>query len=133
MDRAPAGTNLVRAVLAADRTGLDAELAADVAFNSPIRRYPERADVVHLLALIGTILPGAQIERTWRGSGGAATVISAPLEEGRLDGVIEELHDADGRVREVSLMLRPHSAMMSAVKRMAATLEADPLPTYVDS
>ena len=129
MDLQPAGTNLVRAMLTADRHALETELATDVAFNSPIRRYTKRAEVLHLLGLIGAILPGARIERIWSGTDGAATVISAMLDEGRLDGMVEELHDAAGRVREVSLMLRPHSAMMPAIRRMAAALEVNPLPT----
>jgi hypothetical protein len=124
-----AESSLVRAMLAADRVALELVLADDVAFNSPIRRYPRRADVVHLLSLIGEILPGARVERTWRGRGGAATVISAPVAEGRLDGIVEELLDRGGRVREVSLMLRPHSAMMPTIKRMAAALERSPLPS----
>jgi hypothetical protein len=123
------GTELVRAMLATDRTALEAELSDDVAFNSPIRRYTRRAEVVHLLSLIGSILPAARVERTWRGTRGAATVISAQLDEGRLDGIVEELRDRDGKVCEVSLMLRPHSAMMPAIKRMAAALEVSPLPT----
>jgi hypothetical protein len=55
-------------------------------------------------------------------------VISAMLDEGRLDGVVEELHDRQGRVQEVSLLLRPHAVMMAAIKRMAAALAADPVP-----
>lgn len=129
MNPEPAGTELVRAMLAANRCALESELATDVAFNSPIRRYSARAEVLHLLTHIGSILPGARIERTWRGPDGAATVISVLLAEGRLDGIVEELHDVAGRVREVTLMLRPHSAMMPAINRMAAALEVDPLPT----
>ncbi len=125
----PAGTCLVRALLAADRPAVEAGLAAQAVFNSPIRQYSARAEVVHLLVLIGTILPGARIERSWRGDDGAATVISANMDGARLDGIVEELHDNRGRVREVTLMLRPHSAMMPAIKRMAAALEDNPLPT----
>jgi len=123
-----ASTGLVRALLTADWDALEAGLADEVAFNSPIRRYTQRAQVLHLLSLLGPILPGARVERIWRGEGGAATVISAMLDEGRLEGVVEELHNEDGRVREVSLMLRPHSAMMPAIKRMAHALEVNPLP-----
>ena len=40
--------------------------------------------VLHLLALIGEILPAARAERNWRGNGGAATMISADLGEAHL-------------------------------------------------
>jgi hypothetical protein len=123
---APRGTRLVRALLAADRAGLERRLAGQVRFNSPIRRYERRDEVEHLMGLLGSILPGAQIERSWRGAGGAVTIISAIVDGARLDGMVEELCDGDARVREVTLMLRPHSAMMLAIKRMAAALEQDP-------
>ena len=126
ISRRTAGTDFVRAVLASDGPAIQAELAAAAAFNSPIRRYEKQGEVVHLLTLIGTVLPEARIERTWRGTRGAATVISATVDGAQLDGVMEELHDHNGRVREVTLMLRPHSAMMLAIKRMAAALEASP-------
>jgi hypothetical protein len=124
-----AETDLVRALLAGDARALEGTLAEHASFNSPVRRYADRGDVVHLLSLIGPTLPGARVHRTWRGRQGAATVISAALDEGRLDGMVEELYDRDGRVREVTLMLRPHSVMMPAIKRMAATLDLNPLPS----
>lgn len=122
-------TELVAALLAGDAPAIERTLADDVAFNSPIRRYTGRADVLHLLGLLAEVLPGSRIERTWSGTGGAATVISAQLEAGRLDGVVEELHDADARVREVTLLLRPHGAMMSAIRTMATVLDDNPLPS----
>jgi hypothetical protein len=123
------GTELVRAILAGDRVAIAAQLADEAAFNSPLRRYPHRVQALHLLTLIGTILPGARVQRSWPGPHGAATVISATVDGEGLTGVVEELHEADGRVREVSLLLRPHAAMMLAIKRMAAALERYPLPS----
>ena len=123
-----AGTEFVRAVLAAEPQAINAALSERAAFNSPIRRYERREDVLHLLRLLGTVLPGAVVERTWLGPDGAATAISAVLDEGELQGMFEELHDSDGRVCEATLMLRPHSVMMPAIKRMAAALDSDPLP-----
>jgi hypothetical protein len=123
------GTELVAAVLTGDSRALDRSLAAETAFNSPIRRYTDRADVLHLLGLLAEVLPDGRVERTWHGREGAATMISAQLEQRRLEGVVEELHDSAGRVREVTLMLRPHSAMMPAIRAMAAVLDAKPLPS----
>jgi hypothetical protein len=122
-------TEFVQALMLSDHAGLAGRTTADVAFNSPIRRYADRRDVLHLLGLLGAVLPGARIERSWVGADGAATVIRAGDGDDRLDGVVEELHDADGRVREVTLLLRPHGPMMSAIKRMAGALEASPLPS----
>jgi len=124
-------TEFVQALLDSDRDALDARLAAQPAFNSPLRRYADRGDVLHLVSLLGSVIPGARIQRSWPGDAGAATVIRAGDGADALDGVIEELHDADGRVREVTLLLRPHGPMMAAIKRMAAALEASPLPSSV--
>jgi hypothetical protein len=130
-DAGPAATGLVQAMLAGDGGALAGRLADHVAFDSPIRRYTDRGDVVHLLSLIGSILPGMRVERTWQARHGAVTVISAALDEGRLDGMVEELYNRDGRVCQVTLMLRPHSSMMRAISRMAAALDVNPLPSRV--
>jgi hypothetical protein len=121
-------TVFAQALVASDRSALEAELADDVAFHSPIRSYPDRRDVLHLLGLLGGVLPGVRIERSWVGVDGAATVIRAQVGADRLDGVVEELHDAAGRVREVTLLLRPYPSMKAAIARMGAALEASPLP-----
>jgi hypothetical protein len=120
------GTDFVRALLASDRALLEARLSDEAVFNSPIRRYDQRAQVVHLLCLIGTVLPGAGVVRTWSGPEGAATVIAADIDGMQLDATVEELHDDAGRVREVTLMLRPHAQMMATIKRMAAAVERKP-------
>jgi len=125
--RTPA--ELVRAVLSGNPGDIAGQLAGSVAFNSPIRRYADRRDVVHLLSLIRPVLPAARVERTWRGPDGATPVISAVIDEARLEGLLEELQDPGGKVRGVTLMLRPCGAMMSAIERMAAALEANALPS----
>jgi hypothetical protein len=122
-------TDLVQAIVTSDRRTIAARLAHVAAFNSPIRRYTDRGDVLHLLGLLGSVLGDARVERSWVGAGGAATVIRAGAGDEQLDGVVEELHDADGHVREVTLLLRPHGPMMAAVKRMGAVLEVQPLPS----
>jgi hypothetical protein len=122
-------TDLAQAIVTSDRTAIAARLAEGASFNSPIRRYTDRRDVLHLLGLLGSVLGDARVERSWVGAGGAATVIRAGAGDEQLDGVVEELHDADGQVREVTLLLRPHGPMMAAVKRMGAVLEVQPLPS----
>jgi hypothetical protein len=120
---------LVAAIFAGDTTALDCALSDDVVFHSPVRSYPRRDDVLHLLSMVGALLPDARAARRWQGDGGAATFFVSEQAEGTLSGVIEERHDADGRIRELTLMLRPIRVMMPTVKRMGAALEANPLPS----
>ena len=122
-------TTLIRALNDCDRSAFEQLLADDVAFNSPVRTYRERADVIHLLTTLGGLLGDVRTVREWSGPDGAATVVSVGDGDDRLDGVIEELHGADGRVVEVTLMLRPLGTLLHAVKRMGRALERSPLPS----
>lgn len=122
-------SEFVAALLAGDRAALDEALADEVVFNSPVRTYTNRDDVLHLLSTVATVLTGVRATRDWRGRRGGATVLVSEEPEGTLGGIVEERHGSDGRVREVTLMLRPIAVMMPTVKRMGAALEANPLPS----
>lgn len=121
--------DFVRALLTGDRAALDALLSPDAVFHSPVRSYRDRGDVVHLLGLLATIMPGAEVLRSLTGDGRRVSVIRGEQPEGALDGMVEERRDADGRVCEVTLMLRPVPVMLPTIKRMGAALEASPLPS----
>jgi hypothetical protein len=122
----------VRALLAGDGPAIDRVLASDVVFHSPVRSYTRRDDVLHLLSMIGGVLGEARVVRSWVGERGRATVIATEQQEGSLDGIVEERHAADGRISEVTLMLRPISVMRATVGRMGAALEAAPLPSAAE-
>ena len=47
--------------------------------------------------------------------------------------MIEEIRDDDGRITEVTLMLRPLDAPLAAVERMRQPLEAAPLSSGAQS
>src|SRR4051812_2559022 len=126
-------SNFVAALLSGDRSTLDRALADDVVFHSPVRTYTRREDVLHLLSMLGAVLPGTRAVRSWPGADGCATVIAGEQVEGVLDGIVEERHGPDGRVREVTLMLRPIHVMMPTVKRMGVALEASRLPNFADA
>ena len=79
--------------------------------------------------MIGPLLSDARVARSWPGGNGGATVIVSEQAEGTLTGMIEERRGVDGRIREVTLLLRPIGVMMPTVKRMGLALEANPLPS----
>lgn len=92
-------------------------LAEDVIFHSPVQTYRGRDQAVHLLVLIGTILEGTDVTREVDG----VTFFTAYVGEHPVDGVLVERAD-DGRIAEVTVMLRPLAGLQAAVARMARAL-----------
>jgi hypothetical protein len=122
-------TELVQALAERDGAALDRLLAANARFNSPVRSYDDRADVVHLLTTLSGMFGELSPMREWAGAGGAATFVTVRAGGDELDGVIEELYGDDGRVAEVTLMLRPLGRLLRAVEEMGRALESSPLPS----
>ena len=125
-------SKLVEALQARDTSAIDALLAGDVVFRSPVRTYRDRRDVVHLLSTIAHLFQGISQARSWPGRDGVATFVEIDTGAEPLDGVVEEIHNDRGLVVEVTLMLRPLGAVLPAVQRMGQALEAAPLPSGTD-
>jgi hypothetical protein len=113
--------------------GLDQLLREDVRFRSPYADYSGREDVDHLLRLIAGVLADVRVAgpepaprplpatRTTRFE---ATVNATPLQ-----GVLAEDLDAEGRLTEAMLLLRPYHGLREAMGVMSAELTASPLPS----
>jgi hypothetical protein len=97
-------------------------VADDVVFNGPVTTYQGRDQVVHLLALIGTVLddftPTRQVE--------TVTFVKAHLDGEELDGALVEITDDNGRIAEITLLMRPLTMVQTAVRRMARALAEGP-------
>jgi len=115
-----AAVPLLHAIAERDRDALTDMLAEDVVFHSPVQTYRGREQVMHLLLIIGGILEGVEVTRP----AGRATFFAAQVEEHPVDGVLD-VDAKDGRITELTLMLRPLAALQGAVARMARAL-ADP-------
>ncbi len=111
-------TPIVAAIANRDAAALHDLLAEDVTFNSPVRSYTGRDEVVHLLTTIGGLQEELHATRCVDAPGETVSFI----ETRGLDGVLDERYDGDGRVTELTLMLRPLSELLDAVKRMGAAL-----------
>jgi ketosteroid isomerase-like protein len=112
---------LLEAIAAGDRDTLDALLADDVVFHSPVQTYRGREQVLHLLVTIGGVIDDVEATREIDG----VTFFAAHVEEHPVDGVLVEARDAAEHVSEITLMLRPLAQLQAAVARMARAL-ADP-------
>jgi hypothetical protein len=114
---------LLEAIDAGDRDALEAIVAEDVVFHSPVQTYRGRGQVLRLLVTIGGVIDGVSVTRELDG----VTFFSATVEEHPVDGVIVQEAGEDGRVSEITIMLRPLAQLQAAVARMARAL-AEPEP-----
>jgi hypothetical protein len=78
--------------------------------------------VVHLLALIGTVLD----DITATGEVETVTFVKAHLDGEDLDGVLVEIRDDNDHIAEITLLMRPLSMVQTAVRRMARALAEGP-------
>jgi len=92
-----------------------------VVFHSPVQTYRGREQAIRLLVTAGGVLDGVEVTRRLDG----VTFFTARVEEHPVDGVLDERAGEDGRIAEVTLMLRPLAQLQAAVARMARAL-ADP-------
>jgi ketosteroid isomerase-like protein len=110
--------DLLGAIRERDREALGAMVADDVVFNSPATTYRGRDQVVDLLALVGSVFEDA----TATGEVETVTFVKGHVDGDQLDGVLVEVRDADGRIAEITLLLRPLATVQAAVRRLARAL-----------
>ena len=103
-------------------------LAETVVFRSPVAEYHGRRDVAHLLTTVAAVLGDLTPTRTINGERTTTTFLTASVQGHALDGVLDERHDADGRVVEATLLLRPYAALRVGIGQMQARLAANPPP-----
>ena len=109
---------LLDAIVTRDRDVLTELLSDDVIFHSPVQTYRGRDQVMLLLMAIGGILENVEVTRQLDG----VTFFAATVEEHPVDGVAVERDGEEGRVDEITLMLRPLAQLQAAVARMARVL-----------
>ncbi len=119
-------TPIIRALQDRDRGAIASLLAADVTFNSPVRTYHGRDEVAALLGVLAGILEELTASREIAEGDATVTVLSVCLagDPVDLDGVLVEIADASGAVAELTLLLRPFTALRAAIEKMAEALDA---------
>src|SRR5262245_3161631 len=111
-------SELLPAIAGGDREALDSLIADDVVFHSPVQSYRGREQVLRLLVTIGGVIDDVQATRQLDG----VTFFTAGVEEHPVDGVLDEHAGEDGRIDELTLMLRPLAQRQAAMARMARAL-----------
>jgi SnoaL-like protein len=102
---------ILNAIANRDQEALRELLAEDVTFNSPVRSYTGRDEVVHLLTTIGGLEDDMRATRS-----------ITFVQFGKLDGVLHEAWDEDGRLKELTLTLRPLGPLLKTVEKMGQAL-----------
>ena len=82
---------------------LDEALTEHVVFHSPVRDYHGRADVAHILTTIGEVLDTIESQRELVAERQVVTILIATRADHGMSGVLDETHDALGRVERATL------------------------------
>jgi SnoaL-like protein len=114
------------AALARDLEAVRALLRDDVVFRSPVVHRPyEGADAV--LFLLGHVMATFEDFRyvdELAGPGSAALVFEARVGDRALQGLDLLRLDADGRIAELTVMVRPLSGLTALAEAMGARIQA---------
>ena len=116
--------DLLAAIAAGDREALAAMVSDDVVYHSPGTTYRGRDQVVDVLAVGPTVIANLRATRdpVAIGDREGLTFVTGAVEEEQLHGVLIESRDETGRIAEISLLLRPLSAVQAAVRHLARAL-----------
>jgi SnoaL-like domain len=119
---------------AGDREALaasvEATLAEDIVFNSPVvfRPYEGREAVMTVLRAVFEVLEDFRYEAELESGARRALIFRARVGDRELQGLDLLAMDDDGKVSELTVMVRPMSGMLALAEAMKAQLEAAGAP-----
>ena len=114
-----AGRRLADALLAGDAPTATALLAEDAVFHSPVADYPGRERIAPVFAAIPHVVTDARPTRVLEDGDVTATFFTATAADRQIDGVLRVVD-----TRDITLMIRPLSALLPAVEEMKRRLAA---------
>ncbi|MDQ7907451.1 enoyl-CoA hydratase-related protein [Phytohabitans sp. ZYX-F-186] len=100
-------------------------LAESVEFRSPAVRAPQRgreATTRYLAAALAVLGDAIGYRRTWLAADSAVLEFAAVLEGVEIQGVDILRWNGDGRIEEITVLVRPHKALRYLIDAMAAQL-----------
>ena len=117
-----------KAMLTGDREVMAAALAPDVTFWSPAvhKPYEGRDAVMVLLTAAHHVLEGLAYGETLESDERTVLFFTAHAGDRDVEGIDALRFDEDGKVRELVVMIRPHSALAAVMEAMARRLAAPP-------
>ena len=114
------------AVESRDPEAMREALAADVRFRSPVvyRPYEGREATMAILQAVLRVFEDFEYLDVTEGESTAALVFKARVGDRELEGLDHLSFDADGRITELRVMVRPMSGMHALGEAMRRELEA---------
>ena len=108
-----------------DPAGLDALLADDVVFRSPAVHTPQEGKAIttaYLSAAITVLGPTLTYVREWYADDSAVLEFRAELDGRTVHGIDMLTWNADGRLTDFTVMVRPFTGLQKLMELMAAEL-----------
>jgi SnoaL-like domain len=120
-----APTGFERAVEAHDVDALTDALAEDVLFRSPVvyRPYEGREVVATILSAVARVFEDFEYVQRFESGDRAALIFKARVGEREVDGLDLLRLDGDGKVSELTVMVRPMSGVQALAESMGEELE----------
>jgi hypothetical protein len=113
------------AVEAGDEAALADVFADDVVFRSPAvyKPYEGREATTLVLRAVSRVFEDFRYDDRFAGDDGEVLLFSARVGDRELNGIDLLRFDDDGKVRELTVMIRPLSGLTALVEAMARELE----------
>jgi hypothetical protein len=118
------------AVLSGDEEALSEVLADDVVFRSPavFKPYQGREATTVVLRAVAKVFEDFRYEDGFEGGDGEVLLFSARVGDRELNGIDLLRFDDEGKVRELTVMIRPLSGLTALVEAMGRELERMGVP-----
>jgi hypothetical protein len=116
--------DLLSAIADKDREALARMVSDSVVFHSPGTTYHGREQVVDVLAVAPAVIANLRAARepVDIGEDERLTFITGDIDDEGLDGVLIEARDEAGRIAEITMLVRPLSAVQAATRHLARSL-----------
>ena len=113
------------AVASQDAEAIAEVLAPDVAFRSPavFKPYEGREATMLVLRAVANVFEDFRYEDSFEGSDGEVLLFFAQVGDRELNGIDLLRFDDEGKVRELTVMIRPLSGLTALVEAMGRELE----------
>jgi SnoaL-like domain len=115
---------LLGAIAAGDREAIAAMVSDGVVYHSPGTTYSGRDQVVDVLGAAPSVIANLRAtgDQIAIGDDEGLTFVTGAVEEEQIHGVLIEARNEAGRVAEITLLLRPLSAVQAATRHLARAL-----------